>query len=156
MAIETDDTIYKFGTQDEVSVTTPAAIDGNNGISLTSDIDLWTNDDDAPMVAFVFNGTYSAVPDTGVLEFYCTLHDIEGTNDEPDMDASNPGFFLGSITPDQVTTSQHKAAGPFALPVTKSSQVYRFHLVNRQNDAAHDISSGWSLWVTPVSYGPHP
>ena len=155
MAIETNDTILKFGTQDEVTVASPAAVDGDDGISLTSDINTWTNDDDAPMVSVVLNVTFAAVPDTGTIDIFVTMDDIQSTNDEPDADSAFAGHYLGSITPDQVTASHYLAGGPWALPVTASSQVYQFYIKNSQGDAAHDISSGWSMWVTPVSYGPH-
>ena len=155
MAIGTDDAVFKFGTQDEVTVASPSLVDGNGGISTTSDINTWTNDDDAPMVAIVLNVTFSAVPDSGVIDVYCTLDNIQSTNDEPDKDSGFEGHYLGSTEPDEVTSSQYLAIGPVALPITASSQVYQFYIVNNQSDAAHDISAGWSMWVTPITYGPH-
>ena len=154
MAIGTNDAVFKYGTQDEVTVASPSLVDGDGGISAAADINTWTNDDDSPMASFVVNATYAAVPDSGTLDLYCTLVDIQGTNDEPTMDTAYTGHYLGSATPDGVTSSQYLTIGPVGLPAVGSSQVYQFHIVNNQGDAAHDISAGWSMWVTPITYGP--
>jgi hypothetical protein len=155
MAIGTDAAIRFTAGADEVTIASPALIDGNNGISLTSDINVWTNDDDAGHVSVLANVTYAAVPDTGVLELYCTLNDVEGSNDEPTMDANFFGHFLGSRTPDEVTSSQYLIFPNIELPYWNDSQIYQFYLRNAQGDAAHDISAGWSLWVKALAWGPH-
>lgn len=156
MAIDQDTAIWAFGTQDEVTVASPSAIDGNNGISTTSDINEWTNDDDASLVIVVVNVTYAAVPDSGTLDLYYTINEVQSTNDEPTMDSAYTGHLFDSQTPDEVTSSQYLTFGPTQLKAVKTSQPYQFYLQNSQGDAAHDISSGWSMWVTPISYKPHP
>jgi len=155
MAIGSNSAVWAFGTQDEITVASPSAVDGDRGISTTSDINTWTNDDDSPLVAIIVNATYAAVPDSGTLDIYCTLNSVQSTNNEPTMDSAFNGHYLGSVTPDAVTSSQYLALSPVALPVVGTSQVYQFYIVNNQGDAAHDISAGWSMWVTPLSYQPH-
>jgi len=156
MAISTDAAVLFFGTQDEITVASPSAVDGDNNISTTSDINEWTNDDDAPLVTVVFQGTYAAAPDSGTLDLYVTLCEVDGsTGDEPTMDSAFDGIFLGSRTPDPVTSSQNLVFGPISLPAVKSSQVYQFYIKNSQGDATHDISAGWSLFITPYTAGPH-
>ena len=156
MAIETGDAIAKFGTADEITVASPSAIDGNDGISTTSDINEWTDDDDALTYVVVFKGTYAAVPDSGTLDLYVTLNEVDtSTGDEPTMDSAFDGIYLGSRTPDAVTSEQNLVFGPFQLPKTKTSQPYQFYFKNAQGDAAHDISSGWSAWIIPQTAGAH-
>lgn len=156
MAIGTDDGIAKFGTQDEVTAAGgTSAVDGNNGISTTSDIDEWINDDDALLFTAVLEVTFAAIPDSGNIGLYVTLPEVQGINDEPTMDSNFDGIELGARTPDQVTSKQYLVFGPFALPATKSSQVYQFYVKNAQGDAAHDMSAGWKLYITPTTSGPH-
>ena len=155
MTITTNDGIWKFGTQDEVTAAGGTSlVDGNDGISVLADIDEWTNDDDAMMFSAVLEATYAAVPDSGSAELYVTLAEVQGINDEPAMDASFNGKFLDSRPPDPVTSKQYLVFGPFSLAALKSSQVYQFWIKNAQGDAAHDISAGWKLYVTPYSPGP--
>lgn len=154
MPLSTNALKFDFDTADEVTVASPALIDGNDGISGTADINEWTNDADAPMASFVLGATWAAVPDSGLVELYCTLVEVEGTSDEPVMDAAFDGFHLGARKPDAVTSLQYLVFPQVLLPVTKTSQKYQFYIKNAQGDAAHDISAGWSLWVNPLSYVP--
>lgn len=154
MAIGADDAIKKFGTADEVSTGGGTSlVDGDGGISTTSDIDEWTDTDDAWRHSFVLEATWAAVPDTGVIELWVTLPEVQGTNDEPTMDATFDGFFIGARRPDEVATKQYLAFPPVELPSVKSQQVYQFYIRNAQGDAAHDISAGWKLYVTPITPG---
>lgn len=154
MAIGVDDAIKKFGTADEVSVGTGTAlIDGNDGISAVGDIDEWTDTDDAWLYTAVIEATWVAQPDTGDVQLHVTLAEVQGTNDEPNMDADFQGIYLGSRTPDIITTKQYLVIGPFALPAVKSNQVYQFWVKNAQGDAAHDMSAGWKLYITPITPG---
>jgi len=156
MAIGTDDAILKFGTQDEVTAAGGTSfVDGNDGISAAADIDEWTNDDDATLFTAVLEVTYAATPDSGTADLYVTLSEVEGTNDEPQMDSAFDGIFLGSRTPDAVTSKQYLVFGPFSLPATKSAQPYQFWVKNAQGDGTHDMSAGWKLYLTPYTAGPH-
>jgi hypothetical protein len=152
MAIGTDSTIQFFGTQDEVTVASPAAItDGS--FSVSGDTNDWTNDDDSPAASFVLNCTFSVAPAAGqVVQLHCQLIDVQSTNDEPVVDANFAGHVLGGFEPDAVTSSQYLSAGPFNLPSIGASQVYHFFL---KNAAGQTMSSGWSLWVSPATLGPH-
>lgn len=152
MAISTNATIWVFGTQDEVTTGTPGTVaDGAFGDPGQD----WTNDDDAPwasaVLKFQFDTTF---PTAGSIGLYARLIDIQSTNDE--QDDSDGWHFLGTfkigygLTAD---TDYYAAIPLFALPQAGASQVTRFKIKNE--GTSQTIGSGWQLWVTPKTYGPH-
>ncbi len=82
MTIATNDLIDKTGTQDAVTTGTPGSI-ANNSFSVSGDVALWTNDDDAPLAAFVLTCQWATV--TGVANkrvvIYARPMNVDGTTD---------------------------------------------------------------------------
>lgn len=148
MAISTDATIEFFGTQDTVTTT-----GGSTADAAFTSAGTWTNDDDAPMAVFVFRPTFSVAPDTNsFVNLYARLTDVQSTNDTEVPSASFLSHFLAAMPVDDVTSAQTIVVRA-VLPNTKTSQAYTFYIENR---AGQTISANWSLYVTPLTFGPHP
>lgn len=150
MAIEQNDLIDKFGTQDVVSGTTSAI--ANNGFSVAGDVSAWTNDDDAPAAVAVLSCTFGTAPVLGSsVNLYARLLDIVGTGDQNAPSAAFPHTFLGAFPVATVTTAQTIAID-IPLPNAKAGQQYEFYL---ENKGGQSISAGWALRITPKTLGPH-
>lgn len=156
MAIGTDSTVDFFGTEDEVTVASPSAVN-SDAFSVTGDVSDWTNDDDAPFAMFKLKMTaagLSAAPSAGeYVNLYARLLNIESTEDNPLPDANHLSNLLGSFIVDAADADQVLILGPVRLPNYQTSQVYEFFIENKMTPNIG--ASGWELWVTPMTYGPH-
>lgn len=152
MTIGTDDTIVKFGTQDDLDSSSAAVTDGS--FSVAGDLATWTNDDDAPLASVVGLFTFGTAPDAGsVINLFCRpMNIVDTTKDQNAPTADQPITFLGAFILDNVTTEQVIAIEVF-LPLVVSSQQFEFYI---ENQAGQTLSSGWSLQITPKTYGAHP
>lgn len=151
MTIDTDAVIDFFGTQDDVSNTSSAVLDGS--MSVSADTSDWTNDDDAPVAAVIFEATYATAPDANsTVSLYAQLMNIVGTDDADAPDTNNLHVHMGNFKLNDVTTRQHVPLD-VDLPNTVTSQVYHFFVLN---NAGQTLSAGWQLHITPKSPGPHP
>lgn len=152
----TNDAKYSFGTQTEITVATPSSV-GNGAMSVDADTDTWTNTNDLPLATFVLNFTPSATTVEGdTIDLYCRLIDIQSTSDEPTPSGKTDykPHYLGSFIPDVDTAAQNLAIGPVALPApTATAQDYEFYLWNNLNGAV-SLDSGWSVWITPLTFVP--
>lgn len=150
MAIGTDAVIEFFGTQGTVTSSSSAVTDGS--FSVAGDITTWTNNDDAPIAAVVFEGTYSVAPDANSsVNLYARLMNVQSTNDQEAPDANYQHTYLGSFPLNDVTTAQYTSI-VVTLPNGKTSQEYDFYI---ENNGGQTLSAGWDLYVTPKTYGPH-
>lgn len=148
MAISTDAAIEFFGTQTSVVTSTAAVTDG----SFSAQEDTFTNSDDAPQASAVLVVTFGSAPDdNSFVALYARLLNIDGLGDQDTPDAEFLHTFLGNFPVDNTTSSQNVAID-IVLPNTKSSQEYEFYIQNR---AGETISSGWELFITPKTLGPH-
>lgn len=156
MAIGTDDSIHKFGTQDSIDDASTSAIT-DTSFSVAADITAWTNDDDAPLADIVFKWQYpSGTISAGAgINVYARLMNIQSTNDANTPDASHTNKFLGRIPVDEglaATTDEYTDPITIVLPNTYTSQVYEFYF---ENDTGVTISASWAAWITPKTLGPH-
>lgn len=157
MAIDTNTTIHAFGTEDEVTVASPNAVNAG-AFSVTEDVNDWTNDDDAVFAMFklkVTSAGWGGAPSAGeVVNLYARLMNIEGTEDNPVPDANFKMTFMGAFVVDAVDADQVLTLGPVGLPNYITSQVYEFYI---ENDTSVAIgATGWQLWVSPMGIKPHP
>lgn len=151
MAIGTDDAIEKFGTQDEATTGTPSAV-ADGSFSGSGDVSTWTNDDDAPRAVVLLNATFGTAPDAdGFVNLYARLMNVQSTNDQDEPSGTFEHLWLGSFPTDEVTSAQWIAI-EVDLPNVASSQEYDFYI---ENQAGQQISSGWALYITPKTLGPH-
>lgn len=154
MAIEANDTIWKFGTQDEVTTGTTSTV-ASTAFSDADDTADWTNDDDAPWASatlkYQFDGTF---PTAGSIGLYATLKNVQSTNDE--VDDSDGYHFLGTFRVpygQTADTDYYATIDRVDLPQAGASQVILFKIKNEAT--GQTIGTGWQLWITPKSYGPH-
>lgn len=152
MAISTDSVIEFYGTQDLVSATSGTAAVSDAAFSGSNDTVTWTNDDDAPMASAVLSVTYATAADANSsIGLYARMLDIDSTNDQDKPDANYPHTFLGAFPLNDVTSAQYIAID-VSLPNTQTSQDYQFYI---ENNGGQTISAGWTLKITPKTYGPH-
>ena len=155
MAIGTNDTIEKFDTLDDLDSTSAAV--SNNAYSVAGDLAQWTNDDDAPLAVMVGLFTFSVAPTASTtIDLFCRPMNIADTSKEPDTPNDDiPQIYLGSFVLDNVTTEQviPVSGGAVHLPNVYTSQLYEFYIKN--NGTGQSLSSGWSLQITPKTFGPH-
>lgn len=154
MAIGTGAAIEFFGTQDTVTAGGGTSAVTNGSFSAAADVVSggWTNDDDAPLASVVLTCAYATAPTaSSAVNLYARLMNIDSTNDAITPDADNTHVYLGSFPLDNTTSTQYIAID-VRLPNTYSSQVYEFYI---ENDGGQTMSAGWTLKVTPKTYGPH-
>lgn len=157
MAIGTDDTIWKFGTQDKISAASTSAVT-DTSFSVAADVDsTWTNDDDATHADFVLEWQYASgtLDAGGGVNLYARLLNIQSTNDEAVPDASNRKHYLGTFKIDEglgTATNEYIALLDAELPAVATSQGIEFYI---ENKTGVTISAGWDMWATPKSLGPH-
>lgn len=154
MAIATNDGIWKFGTLDSLDDGSTSSI-ADGAYSTTTDVAIWTNDDDAPQAAFILTMQYpSGTIDTNGIHLYATMLNGNSTTDEPATSANWQGHYLGTWrtgTGMSATTDYALVLSPVRLPAMKSSQEYQFYF---QNDCNITISANWQLDVVPMTVGP--
>jgi len=158
MAIGTNDSIVKFGTQDEVTSGTPATIASNAfGLADQGGTVAWTNDDDAKWAAAVLKCQFdTTMPTVGGLELYARLHNVQGTNDQNAPDANYLHTYCGSFPIDfgvAADTDFYTTIDRFELPVITTSQRIDWYL--RNVGTGQTIGVSWQLWISPKTDGPH-
>lgn len=153
MTIGADSLIEFFGTQDAVTTT-----GGSTADAAFTSAGNWTNDDDAPEAGAVLVAQWATATSIAgkSINLYGRLHNIQSTNDAPAPSATNPVVFLGSfIAPlSNATTDFYMplVSGRMPLPNQYTSQAWEFYIENRTGQT---ISVNWSLYVTPITVGPH-
>ncbi len=152
MAITTDSAIHFFGTEDLVSSATGSVV--NDAFSNQSDVvnGGWTNDDDAPMATAKLIAKWADPPTANSSVVLCArLMDIDGSNDAPTPDANFTHSFLGMFPINDSSATQNVAID-VSLPNMETSQLYEFYI---QNKTKETLDSGWKLYMTPKTIGPH-
>lgn len=158
MAIGSNDAIYKYGTQDTVTVAGGTSAVTDTSFSASGDVVSggWTNDDDAPLAMFVLTFQYpSGTIVADGIHLYARLMNVDGTADEPQPDSGWKQHYLGTFVTDTgqaATTDTSYTLGMVPLPSAYTSQVYEFYVEN-QSDVT--MTAGWTLKVTPITAGPH-
>ena len=158
MAIGTNDGIFKFGTQDEVTSGTPATIATNvfgkadQGASVN-----WTNDDDAPLGSAVLKVQFdTTMPTVGSIGLYAHVLNIQSTNDPGVPDGSNDiAGFVGSFPIDFGVANDvdfYTYIENFQMPALGAAQAIDWYLFN--NATGQTIGVSWQLWITPKALGP--
>ncbi len=159
MTIGTDDGIFKFGTQDEVTSGTPATIaddaygKADQGASIN-----WTNDDDAPFGSAVLKCQFdTTMPTGGSIGLYAHVLNIQSTNDPGVPDASNDlAGFVGVFPIDFGVANDvdfYTYIENFQMPAIGAAQAIDWYLFN--SATGQTIGVSWQLWITPKALGPH-
>jgi len=155
MAIGIDDTIPKFGTQDNIDNGSTAVIT-NGSFSVLADITPWTNDEDAPFASFVGKFRFdTAMPTVGSIDLYVRLLNIDGTNEPNVPNDSYVSVYIGTFKidfsvafdVDFFTTIENAV-----LPLFQTSQIHEFYI--RNNGTGQTIGINWMIKITPYTFGP--
>jgi len=151
MAIGTDAAVEFFGTQDDLDST--SALVASAGFSIATDLVTWTNDDDAPAAAITVELTMNvaAADNSGVNLFFRAL-DVEGTNDDSVPELEYPHTFVGFFPVLNGITTIQRSTKRVVLPNYKTSSVWEVYI---QNLTKQQIDAGWTVFVTPITIGPH-
>jgi hypothetical protein len=151
MAIGTDAAVEFYGTQDDLDSTSAAVAD--DAFSVVGDLVQWTNDDDAPYARVILESTFSTTPGVGsTVELFAQLIDIEGTNDTEIPTANHPHIPVAIFAIKDQTAIQRDVK-TIKLPNVETSQVYQFWI--RVNTGSPSASAGWTVFITPITEGPH-
>lgn len=156
MAIGTNDVILKFGTQDQVDST--AGTVANDAFSVAGDVDsTWANDDDAPRGAAVLKLQFdTTAPTVGSVGLYARLLDVQSTNDSPIPDSNFEHYLVGVFPLDfgvAADVDYYTTIPVFQMPMIYSGQIIEWYIKNEAT--GQTIGTGWNLWITPISDGPH-
>jgi hypothetical protein len=155
MAIGTNDTLPKFGTQDQVDDGSTSTI-ANNAYSVAADISEWTNTEDAPFANFILECQFdTTMPTAGAIDLFARVKDIQGGNEPGVPSDSHRKIWLGTFAIDFLvsadtnffTTIEHAK-----LPLFYTSQKIDFYLKN--NGTGQTMGQDWNLWINPYTYGP--
>jgi hypothetical protein len=151
MAIGTNDTVRKFsGTT--VTLEASGGSCANAAIIAADDAsyDLTdANNDDAPHALFAASvACSSAFTAMGNIDIIVQPLDIDGTNDGATPTATYTHRRVGSFLVKDQTATQYVECMCYDIPRKGIA-----HLMNR---AGQTISSGWTLKITPFTFGPNP
>ena len=150
MTIGADAAVEFFGTQDTLG-TSSAAV-SNDAFSVAGDLSTWTNDDDAPTASVVLLANFSVAPDANsALNLYLRPLNLQSTNDQDVPDANFQHVYVGSLPLNNVTSAQYISID-ISLPNNITSQQYEFYV---ENKSGQSLPSGWDIFVTPKTIGPH-
>lgn len=155
MAIGTDDSKPKFGTQDSIDDGSTSSI-ANNAFSVAADITAWTNDEDASFASFVLKLQFdTTMPTAGHIKLFARLINIDGANDPPVPSANYPHEYIGAFDIDFGVAADvdfYTAIKNAPLPFFKTSQEYEFYLQNFAT--GQTMGASWTLKVNPFTFGP--
>jgi len=151
VAIDTDDTIDKTGTQDEVTTSSASVADA--AFSIASDTSIWPNTDDTPAASFVLAVQWATLPDDGsLINLYARKMNVQGINDSPIPSANNTDQFIGSfLTDGDVAINTDAFLTTPWLTLGNPSQDYEYYI---ENLTGQTISAGWNLYATSATKGP--
>ncbi len=163
MAIDTNDPIWKYGTEDFITAgggTPTTSTVASAAFSVAGDVISggWTNDEQAMYASFTLvrqkaSGTFT----TGGVYLYARMLDLIGTLDTSTPSGNFPHYRLGVFptNPDNTAndTDFLSYTGIVRLPVYKSSQVFEFYVFN---NSGVQFKAGWYMKIQPLSPGPKP
>ena len=157
MAISTDDAVWKFGTQDEVTSGTPATIATTAyGKADQAGTAAWTNSDNAPYGSAVLKAQFdTTMPTVGTIELFAHLLNVQSTNDVGAPDANNPLVHVGGFEIDfgiAADTDFYMILPEFEMPQAGNAQAIDWYLKNE--GTGQTIGVSWQLWITPKALGP--
>lgn len=147
MAIETNDAIEKFGTQDTLNAAGASATFGEYKLMGT-----WTNTEGVKTASIVFiKLRVVTVPTrTPLLHLYARPLNLRGTDDSPTPSDNYRQIFIGTLVLEKSNANQNYSID-VSLPNSKAGQEYEFYF---ENDAQYSLSSLWEAYITPKSVGP--
>ncbi len=154
MAIGTDAAVKFYGTQDDLASSSALVAAAANSFSIASDLVTWTNDDDAPEAAITLQLTMDTAADdnSGVNMYFRTLNVVTTTDDAvPTAVYRHTYIAFFPVAPVPALTIQRSTI-VVPLPNYKTSSVWEVYI---ENQTGQIIEAGWTVFVTPITIGPH-
>ena len=153
MTFATGDIIDTFGAVDDViNATGSTSAVTDTSMSVAGDLTSWTNDEDAERAAVTIKWQYpSGTISAGAsIALYCRKMNVQSTNDESAVDASNKKHYLGSAQVDEglAATTDDYITFDIDLENYKTSSVYEFFW---ENNTGVSMSAGWAAWINTKS-----
>ena len=140
--------VVKLGTPKTLEAN--GASIANNTLAQADDANYSVASDGAyyPDAKFVASFTFGTAPIEGTtIALYARPLDIDGTNDAEVPETTRPTVFIGIFTVNNVTTAQYIELVAQDVPWNAA---YYLH----NNGTGQSLSAGWTLKVTPRTYGP--
>jgi len=164
MALSTSAALNDFdstGLQNVISFTPTGSLDlADDAFSSSIAVTETTLDNSttkAPFARLVFSaidgftlGTWDSVPQVKV---YMQVVEADGTNDEPEPDATYPGRYVGRFLVDQSTSAQYiQSENLISMAGVKKC---KFFIENKTGASIDDDNtSGWKVQAELMSYAP--
>ncbi len=156
MTIGENAAVWFPGTQDDLASSSALVGAALGSFSIATDLAEWTNDDDATHVAITVEVTMAvtAANNSGVNIYFQLLDVVATSEDDSPPTGVYTKTFMGffPISPGLTTSIQRSTIGPIALPFYQTSSKFAVWL---ENDTDEEIDAGWTVFVTPMSLGPH-
>ena len=151
MAIGTDAAVEFFGTKDDLDST--SALVASAGFSIVTDLVTWTNDDDAPQAAITLEVTMNvAAADNSGVNMYFRALNVDGTEDDEVPEAEYRHTWIAFFPVLNGITSLQQTTKRVSLPNYKTSSIWEVYI---ENQTGQQIDAGWTVFITPITIGPH-
>lgn len=122
----------------------------NNALAQADDAnyDVVSDGGGYPDGEFVLSGAFSVAPaENAALAIYARPLDVDSTNDTEVPETTRPTLYIGALPVNNVTTTQYITCVGRDLPKLAAYYVHN-------NATGQTLGSGWTLKVTPRTYGP--
>jgi len=152
MANTTDESLWSEGTETVINNTSGLTVtDGSYTAAATTNLSS-TNLESRPFIDIAGTFTFSAAPAAAgkTVDLYFRYINIDGTNDEPSLDAEFDGHYRGSFRLDAaagVTTHYFLLENIAAPKPSRTVEVYC------KNESGQTMTA-WKLAQTPAAYKP--
>ena len=151
MAIGTNAAVEFFGTQDDLA--SSSALVASAGFSIATDLATWVNDDDAPQASIILEVTMNvAAADNSVCNMYFRALNVEGANDDSIPEAEYRHNWVASFPVLNGITTIQRSTQRVSLPNFETSSEWEVYI---ENQTGQTIDAGWTVFVTPITIGPH-
>ena len=148
MTIGTNDLIVKLGTTKVLEANGASIVNNAMGQADDAAYDFAVDGSYAPNAEFVLAATFAVAPTQNTpIDLYAQELDIDGVNDAQAPTVTYKQRYVGSFVVNNVTTQQFLKLRAYDIPHNAS---YYLH----NNATGQTLAAGWTLKVTPHTYGP--
>lgn len=137
--------IRAFGTKKALEANGASIASAAIGVADDATYSTATDGGSYPDAEFTLSFTFATAPtEGGTLAVFARPLNLVGTNDAEVPEASRPGRWIGSVTVNNVTTTQYDGFFAYDLPREAS-----YYLLN--TGTGQTLSAGWTLDVEPMT-----
>jgi len=148
MTIGTNDSVDKFGTQDQLTSSSSAV--ANTAISVVADMPAWTNNENVDMASVSFKGTLAVSGTAGTfINLYARKLNVQSTDDDLAPNITFKQTFVGSLA--IISSTAQAITIDIPLPNYKTNSEFEFYIIN---SSGQSLNAGWTIYITPKTIGP--